>query len=53
MLLISSVIPLKDKIGITIPNAFEKFCMKPKKIWVDKGSDFSNRSMKSWLKKML
>ena len=29
----------------------KKFCMKPNKIWVDKGSDFSNRSMKSWLKK--
>ena len=22
---------------------------KPNKIWVDKGSEFSNRSMKSWL----
>ena len=24
---------------------------KPKKIWVDKGSKFYDRSMKSWLKK--
>ena len=24
---------------------------KPKKIWVDKGSEFYNRSMKSWLEK--
>ena len=26
---------------------------KQNKIWVDKGSEFYNRSMKSWLKKML
>ena len=25
---------------------------KPTKIWVDKGSEFYNRSMKSWLEKM-
>ena len=24
---------------------------KPKKIWVDKGSELHNRSMKSWLEK--
>ena len=24
---------------------------KPKKIWVDQGSEFYNRSMKSWLEK--
>ena len=24
---------------------------KPNKIWVDKGSEFYNRSMKSWLEK--
>ena len=24
---------------------------KPNKIWVDKGSEFNNRSMKSWLQK--
>ena len=23
---------------------------KPNKIWIDKGSEFYNRSMKSWLK---
>ena len=48
------VIPLKDKKGITITNAFQKLLdessRKPKKIWVDKGSEFWNRSMKSWLK---
>ena len=45
------VIPLKDKKGITITNAFQKNFdesnWKPDKIWVDKGSRFYNRSMKS------
>ena len=44
------VIPLKDKKGITITNAFQKFFdesnRKPDKIWVDKGSRFYNTSMK-------
>ena len=39
--------------GITITNAFQKFLdesnRKPSKIWVDKGSECHNRSMKSWL----
>ena len=47
--------PLKDKKGITITNAFQKILdeskRKPNKIWVDKGSEFYNRSMKSWLEK--
>ena len=47
------VIPLKDKKGITISNDFKIFLdgsnCKPNKIWVDKGSEFYNRSMKSWL----
>ena len=45
------VIPLKDKRGITITNAFQKILdesgRKPNKIWVDKGSEFHNRTMKS------
>ena len=49
------VIPLKDKKGIKIANAFQKILKesncKPNKIWVDKGSKFYNRSMKSWLEK--
>ena len=49
------VIPLKDKNGITIISAFQKVLdesnRKPSKIWVDKGSEFYNRSMKSWLYK--
>ena len=46
---------MKDKIGITITNAFQKFLKesnhKPSKVWVDKGSEFYHRSMKSWLEK--
>ena len=46
---------MKDKRGITITNAFQKLLKesnrKPNKIWVDKGSEFYNRSMKSWLEK--
>ena len=44
------VVPLKDKKGITISNAFQKVLdesnRKPNKIWIDKGSEFYNRSMK-------
>ena len=46
-------IPLKDKEGITITNAFQKFLdesnSKPNKIWVVKCSKFCNRSIKSFL----
>ena len=45
------VIPLKDKKGITITNAFQKTLdesnRKPIKMWVEKGSKYYNRSMKS------
>ena len=48
-------IPLKDKKGITITNAFQQILKesnrKPNKTWVDKGSEFYNKSMKSWLGK--
>ena len=47
------VIPLKDKKGISIVNAFQKILkesnQKPNKIWVDKGSEFYNNSLKKWL----
>ena len=47
------VILLKDKKGVSIANAFQKALdksnRKPNKIWVDRGSEFYNRSMKSWL----
>ena len=51
------VFPLKDKKGETIVNAFQKVLDKPKRkpnrIWVDKGSEFYNRSMESWLEKII
>ena len=51
----SWVIPLKDKKGITITNAFQKILdesnRKPTKIWADKGSKLYNRSLKSYLQK--
>ena len=47
------VVPLKDRKAITITNAFQKVLdesnRKPNKMWVDKGSEFYNRSMKSSL----
>ena len=47
------VIPFKDKKGIPNTNAFQKFLDEPNrklnKIWVDKGSEFYNRPIKSWL----
>ena len=47
--------PLKDKRGITIANAFQKILdesnRKTNKIWVDKDSEFYNRSMKPWLER--
>ena len=48
------VIPLKDKKGISIVNAFQKIldksAQKPNKIWIDKGSEFYNNSFKKCLK---
>ena len=49
------VVPLKEKKGLSIVNAFQsilkKSNRKPNKIWLDKGGEFYNRSMKSWLEK--
>ena len=49
------VIPLKDKKGTAITNAFKKILDEPNrkrnKIWVDKGREFYNRPMKSWREK--
>ena len=48
------VVPLKDKKGVSIVDAFQKILddsnRKPNKIWVDKGSEFYNSSVKKWLK---
>ena len=52
------IIPLKDKKGVTVANAFQSILKnsmklysnkKPNKIWVDKGSEFHNNSFKKWL----
>ena len=47
------VVPLKDKKGISIVNAFDKIIKqsnrKPNKIWVDQGGEFYNRVFKKWL----
>ena len=47
------VVPLKDKKGISIANAFNKIITqserKPDKIWVDQGSEFYNNDFKKWL----
>ena len=49
------VIPLKNKKGISITDTFQKISKesngKSINIWADKGSEFYNRSIKSWLEK--
>ena len=47
------VVPLKDKKGTSIVNAFQKIIWKvtkPNKIWVDQGSEFYNNHFKKFLK---
>ena len=53
------VVPLKDKKGVIVVNAFQKVLddsmklhskRKPNKICVDKGNEFYNSSFKKWLK---
>ena len=48
------VVPLKDKKGTTIVNAFQSILnnskRKPNKIWVDQGSEFYNIVFKIWPK---
>ena len=48
------VVPLKDKKGVSIVNAFQsildKSGRKQNKIWVDQGSEFYNDVFKKWLK---
>ena len=47
------VVPLKDKKGTTIVNAFQKILdnskRKQNKIWLDQGSEFYNNVFKRWL----
>ena len=47
------VVPIKDKKGTSIVNAFKKIMSKkrkPNKTWVDQGSGFYNNSFKDFLK---
>ena len=46
------VVPIKDKKGTSIGNAFKKIISKrkPNKIWVDQGNEFYNKSIKDFLK---
>ena len=46
------VVPIKDKKGSSIVNAFKKIILKhkPNKIWVDQGSEFYNNTFKYFLK---
>ena len=47
------VIPIKDKKGTSIVNAFKKIIIekrKPNKIWVDQGNEFYNKTFKGFLK---
>ena len=47
------VVPLKDKKGISITNAFKKIIKqsnrKPNKTWVDQGGEFYHQIFKKWL----
>ena len=46
------VVPLKDKKGISIVNAFNKIIKqsnrKPNKIWIDQVGEFYNHVFKKW-----
>ena len=47
------VVPIKDKKGTSIVNAFKKIISKgrkPNKIWVDQGSEFYNNTFTDLLK---
>ena len=54
LIFLALVVPLKDKKGVSIFDAFQKILddsnSKPNKIWADKGSEFYNNSFKKWLK---
>ena len=45
------VLPLKYRIAITkvFQEILDEYWYKPDKVWVDKGREFYNKSMKSWL----
>ena len=48
-------VPLKDKKGLTVEEAFKQIVQQsgriPKHIWVDEGKEFYNKNMNEWLQK--
>ena len=42
-------IPIKNKTGKMIVEAFNSIKCRPKKLWVDNGSEFYNKTFKKWL----
>ena len=49
-------VPIKDKKGTSVVNAFKKTISKerkPKKTWVDKGGKFDNNSFKDFLNRLV
>ena len=42
-------IPIKNKTGKSTVEAFDSINIKPKKLWVDNGSEFYNKTFKKWL----
>ena len=45
--------PLKDKTGVAVRDAFRDIVQtsgrKPRRLWVDEGKEFYNRTLKTWL----
>lgn len=44
-------IPLKNKLGAEILKALESVARTPKLLWVDEGTEFYNKDVKSWCNK--
>ena len=48
-----SFVPLREKNCVTVTIVFQKISdesgRKPNEIWIDKGSEFYNKSMRLWL----
>ena len=43
-------IPLKDKSGVSVTNAFKTLPNVPERLWVDRGKEFYNKTFLSYLK---
>ena len=54
LIFLVNILPLKDKKGVSTANRFQIILndsnnREPRKIWVDKGSEFYNSSFKKWM----